>query len=622
MSSPFRSLPSALTQSPWCCPLPQGAHPVLRAVVVDSLVAEGWAFWPSTSLEEALLFRDYRALVRRMGGQPPVLEVEQSVHVVYSNLYTKEHVFAVRIQAAWRGLRARLFTRTLRVLHASARGREAPAALAIQRLVRGTWGRRAAAARARRSGVGSTLERYRSDQRCRSQEEGAVDLRGRLFRAYTTAREQERTSRFLGLYRPNPSRGVMASFLRSAVGRGAVDADAYRALFTHATSELREREERGRRLRTHLRWLESKVGGLAFGAADQGAATASTREATGGHSSSRGAPLSSSGHRRRRSRPHSSVQRPASGAPPGTAVAEEAAAEGHRRAAYVQGRFALWRAYYAEEIRRVESAFEELYMAAEGGRKGAQGGGSGESDGVQAALRYGQEAPPPPRVRAALSELFDPASLDALGISLSARAPPRRAGKAGGHALLRDASSALALAQRMRPGGSAGTLPPLERRAESEGGADSARERGSDTAAAAAAAESSSSPHSFEQGPARPRSLPGSARGSREGQQQRRGQEAPSPAPLGSGLRCSDDDATMRRQARRVAVERRVRAGKLKTLHKMALHADSAPAPGGGGPSTFRAKRDAIRKQQHVAVAYARGKEAAAALGRKSGPLS
>lgn len=70
-------------------------------------------------------------------------------------------------------------------------------------------------------------------------------------------------------------------------------------------------------------------------------------------------------------------------------------------------------------------------------------------------------------------------------------------------------------------------------------------------------------------------------------------------------------------------VERRVRAGKLRTLHKMALHADDESAvapPSGGAASTFRAKRDAILKQQHVAVAYARGKEAAAALARKSGP--
>lgn len=480
---------------------------MLRSVVVDSLVAEGRAFWPPTKLEEALLFRDYRALVRRMGGQPTVLEVEHSVHVVYSNLHTKEHLFAVRIQSAWRGLRARLFTRTLRVLQASTRGHDVSAAMAIQRLVRGTWGRRRAAAKARTRGVGSTLEQYRRHQRSRAQEEGAVDLRGRLYRAYTRAREQEQTSRFLGLYRPDPRRGVMASFLRSAAGRQAVDADAYRALFHHATSELQEREARGRELRRKLRWLEHKVGGLDFGRSSEGGATAPPPSAPA--PATRAAGPAGPGTCRRRKDAAAASFTPGDGARgrrgsrrgPGAAptswpaLRDEAAAEGARRAAYVRQRYSMWRVYYATEIHRVEKAFEELYLSGDARAGWASSPDSprgqdsadprstlptpasppASKDGAATAvLRRGKRdsGPPSPRVRAALGELFDTTSLEALGIPMSGRrrARPDLAGGAGGaQALLRNAGEALSLAQSMGPARGAGTLSPLGKAGDARG---------------------------------------------------------------------------------------------------------------------------------------------------------
>ncbi|RLN68429.1 hypothetical protein BBP00_00001030 [Phytophthora kernoviae] len=99
-------------------------------------------FWYTNTAEINVFYWNYREYVRRSGGKPTLIKVENNVLEITRRVLRREHALVSRIQARWRGLTTRMIFREFKQQKGWLKGIQQSPAVKIQRLFRGHESRR------------------------------------------------------------------------------------------------------------------------------------------------------------------------------------------------------------------------------------------------------------------------------------------------------------------------------------------------------------------------------------------------------------------------------------------------------------------------------------------------
>ncbi|OWZ10207.1 hypothetical protein PHMEG_00016979 [Phytophthora megakarya] len=154
-------------------------------------------FWYTNTAELGVFYWNYREYVRRSGGRPSLIQVENNVMEITRRVLRREYALVSRIQAQWRGLATRMVFREFKRQKGWLKGIRQSPAVKIQRVVRGVVSRR----RCRRLLVTNKYpaqrENYRKEMAIREQQTKAVAFRQRLMAKYKQQFQINRATRMI-----------------------------------------------------------------------------------------------------------------------------------------------------------------------------------------------------------------------------------------------------------------------------------------------------------------------------------------------------------------------------------------------------------------------------------------
>ncbi|KAF4047260.1 IQ calmodulin binding motif-containing protein [Phytophthora infestans] len=154
-------------------------------------------FWYSNAAELSVFYWNYREYVRRSGGKPSLIKVENNVVEITRRVLRREYALVSRIQAQWRGLATRMVFRDFKRQKGWLKGIQQSPAVKIQRLVRGVASRRRCQALQVTTKYPAQREAYRKEMTARAQQSKALVFRQRLMAKYQQQFQINRTTRMI-----------------------------------------------------------------------------------------------------------------------------------------------------------------------------------------------------------------------------------------------------------------------------------------------------------------------------------------------------------------------------------------------------------------------------------------
>ncbi|KUF97159.1 hypothetical protein AM588_10011026 [Phytophthora nicotianae] len=154
-------------------------------------------FWYSNTAELSVFYWNYREYVRRSGGKPTLIKVENNVLEITRRVLRREYTLVSRIQARWRGLATRMVFRDFKRQKGWLKGIRQSPAVKIQRLVRGVASRRRCQALQVTTKYSAQREAYRKEREARKQQTKALAFRQRLMTKYKHQFQINRTTRMI-----------------------------------------------------------------------------------------------------------------------------------------------------------------------------------------------------------------------------------------------------------------------------------------------------------------------------------------------------------------------------------------------------------------------------------------
>ncbi|GMF15481.1 unnamed protein product [Phytophthora lilii] len=154
-------------------------------------------FWYTNTAELAVFYWNYREYVRRSGGKPTLIKVENNVLEITRRVLRREYALVSRIQARWRGLTTRMVFREFKRQKGWLKGIRQSPAVKIQRLVRGHASRRRCRALQVTIKYPTQREAYRREMAAREQQAKALAFRERVMAKYKQQFQINRTTRMI-----------------------------------------------------------------------------------------------------------------------------------------------------------------------------------------------------------------------------------------------------------------------------------------------------------------------------------------------------------------------------------------------------------------------------------------
>ncbi|KAG7401616.1 hypothetical protein PHYBOEH_000148 [Phytophthora boehmeriae] len=154
-------------------------------------------FWYTNAAEINVFYWNYREYVRRSGGKPTLIKVENNVLEITRRVLRREHALVSRIQARWRGLTTRMIFREFKQQKGWLKGIQQSPAIKIQRLFRGHESRRFCRTLQVKIKYPAQREAYRREIAMRKQQVKATDFRDRLLAKYKYQFQIKRTTRMM-----------------------------------------------------------------------------------------------------------------------------------------------------------------------------------------------------------------------------------------------------------------------------------------------------------------------------------------------------------------------------------------------------------------------------------------
>ncbi|KAG6609510.1 uncharacterized protein IUM83_00451 [Phytophthora cinnamomi] len=154
-------------------------------------------FWYTNTAELGVFYWNYREYVRRSGGRPTLIKVENNVLEITKRVLRREYALVSRIQARWRGLTTRMVFREFKRQKGWLKGIRQSPAVKIQRLVRGDASRRRCRALQVTIKYPTQREAYRREMAAREQQAKALAFRERLVAKYKQQFQIKRTTRMI-----------------------------------------------------------------------------------------------------------------------------------------------------------------------------------------------------------------------------------------------------------------------------------------------------------------------------------------------------------------------------------------------------------------------------------------
>ncbi|EGZ28149.1 hypothetical protein PHYSODRAFT_469112 [Phytophthora sojae] len=164
-------------------------------------------FWYTNTAELGVFYWNYREYVRRSGGKPTLIKVENNVLEITRRVLRREYALVSRIQARWRGLTTRMVFREFKRQKGWLKGIRQSPAVKIQRLVRGDASRRRCRALQVTIKYPTQREAYRREMAARDQQAKALAFRERLMAKYKHQFQIKRTTRMI-VQQAKPSKHV------------------------------------------------------------------------------------------------------------------------------------------------------------------------------------------------------------------------------------------------------------------------------------------------------------------------------------------------------------------------------------------------------------------------------
>uniref|UniRef100_H3GJ84 Uncharacterized protein n=1 Tax=Phytophthora ramorum TaxID=164328 RepID=H3GJ84_PHYRM len=171
--------------------------PQILSYALASRPNEPPVFWYTNTAELSVFYWNYREYVRRSGGRPTLIKVENNVLEITRRVLRREHALVSRIQAHWRGLTTRVVFREYKRQKGWLKSIRQSPAVKIQRLVRGDASRRRCRALQVSTKYPTQREAYRREMAAREQQAKALAFRQRLMAKYKQQFQINRTTRML-----------------------------------------------------------------------------------------------------------------------------------------------------------------------------------------------------------------------------------------------------------------------------------------------------------------------------------------------------------------------------------------------------------------------------------------
>ncbi|KAL3673610.1 hypothetical protein V7S43_001310 [Phytophthora oleae] len=154
-------------------------------------------FWYAHGAELGVFYWNYREYVRRSGGRPTLIKVENNVLEITRRVLRREYELVSRIQARWRGITTRMVFREFKRQKGWLKGIRQSPAVKIQRLVRRDASRRRCRALQITIKYPTQREAYRKEMTVREQQAKAIAFRQRLVAKYKQQFQINRTTRMI-----------------------------------------------------------------------------------------------------------------------------------------------------------------------------------------------------------------------------------------------------------------------------------------------------------------------------------------------------------------------------------------------------------------------------------------
>ncbi|KAG3204412.1 hypothetical protein PC128_g1904 [Phytophthora cactorum] len=171
--------------------------PQILSYALASRPNEPPVFWYSNTAELSVFYWNYREYVRRSGGKPTLIKVENNVLEITRRVLRREYTLVSRIQARWRGLATRMVFREFKRQKGWLRGIQQSPAVKIQRLVRGVASRRRCQALQVTIKYPAQRKAYRKEMAAREKQTKALAFRQRLMAKYKQQFQINRTTRMI-----------------------------------------------------------------------------------------------------------------------------------------------------------------------------------------------------------------------------------------------------------------------------------------------------------------------------------------------------------------------------------------------------------------------------------------
>ncbi|KAE9332041.1 hypothetical protein PF008_g15134 [Phytophthora fragariae] len=171
--------------------------PQILSYALAARANEPPVFWYTNTAELGVFYWNYREYVRRSGGRPTLIKVENNVLEITRRVLRREYALVSRIQARWRGLTTRMVFREFKRQKGWLKGTRQSPAVKIQRLVRGDASRRRCRALQVTIKYPTQREAYRREMAAREQQAKALAFRERLMAKYKQQFQIKRTTRMI-----------------------------------------------------------------------------------------------------------------------------------------------------------------------------------------------------------------------------------------------------------------------------------------------------------------------------------------------------------------------------------------------------------------------------------------
>ncbi|GMF15890.1 unnamed protein product [Phytophthora fragariaefolia] len=185
--------------------------PQILSYALAARANEPPVFWYTNAAELGVFYWNYREYVRRSGGKPTLIKVENNVLEITRRVLRREYALVSRIQARWRGLTTRMVFREFKRQKGWLKGIRQSPAVKIQRLVRGDASRRRCRALQVTIKYPTQREAYRREMAAREQQAKALAFRERLMAKYKQQFQIKRTTRMLVQQAKLPRKYAIAS---------------------------------------------------------------------------------------------------------------------------------------------------------------------------------------------------------------------------------------------------------------------------------------------------------------------------------------------------------------------------------------------------------------------------